>query len=89
MIQKVTASGNEWERVTAVVQRMKIARYTLKNEWFLKNLLYLNLLYLNLLYLIYYTSLCFEIFEKVKVISLYWFAAYVQATTIWLVLHKI
>ena len=31
--QQVTTNGNEWEQVTAVVQQMKTAQYTSKNEW--------------------------------------------------------
>ena len=31
--QQVTTNGNEWEQVTAVVQRMKTAQYTSKNGW--------------------------------------------------------
>ena len=32
--QRVTVNGIEWQRVIAVVQRMKTAQYTSKNEWF-------------------------------------------------------
>ena len=31
--QRVTTNGNEWQQVRAVVQRMKTAQYTSKNEW--------------------------------------------------------
>ena len=31
--QRVTTNGNEWQRVRAVVQRMKTAEYTSKNGW--------------------------------------------------------
>ena len=31
--QRVTTNGNEWQRVTEVVQWMKMAQYTLKNGW--------------------------------------------------------
>ena len=31
--QRVTINGNEWQRATAVVQRMKTAQYTSKNGW--------------------------------------------------------
>ena len=33
VIQQVTTKNNEWQRVTAVVQPMKTAQYTSKNEW--------------------------------------------------------
>ena len=33
VIQRVTTNGNEWLRVTALVQRMKMAQYTSKNGW--------------------------------------------------------
>ena len=31
--QQVTTNGNEWERVTAVAQRIRTAQYTSKNGW--------------------------------------------------------
>ena len=31
--QQVTINGNEWQRMTAVVQRIKTAQYTSKNGW--------------------------------------------------------
>ena len=38
VIERLTTrdtNGNDWQRVTAVVQRMKIAQYTSKNGWLL------------------------------------------------------
>ena len=31
--QRVTINGNEWQRATAVVQRMKLTQYTSKKGW--------------------------------------------------------
>ena len=39
VIQQVTTNGNEWEQMTAVVQRMKTAQYTSKNRWLTDTLL--------------------------------------------------